>query len=169
MARFPRRKRLARPVSFEHVLDGRALASKDAPRREVVVPYSVWRQALGVQVAAHAEPLRIDGDTLWIRVASNIWANELALLEREIRAELARGGVHVRRLRFSTGPVHKPDAPIERRVERAVPALRPLPVDLNEALADVTHEALRESIQGAMQAHIALAEYIGRTAAKKKA
>lgn len=143
------------------MLDGRALASKDAPRREVVVPYSVWRQALGVQVAAHAEALRIDGDTLWIRVASNIWANELALLEREIRAELAKGGVHVRRLRFSMGQVHKPDAPIERRVERTVPAPRPLPSDLKDALAEVQSDELRASIQGAMQAHMALAEHLG--------
>lgn len=152
-------------MSFERVLDGRALASKDAPRREVVVPYSVWRQALGVQVAAQAEPLRIDGDTLWIRVASNLWANELALLEREIRAELAKGGVHVRRLRFSSGPVHKPDAPVERRTERTVPALRTLPDDLQASLAEVSDDELRASMKSAMQAHIALAKHL---AAKPK-
>lgn len=162
MTRRKRRARLERPLSFEHVLGGRALASKDAPLRAVVVPYSVWRQALGVQVAAQAEPIRIEGDVLWIRVASSLWANELALLERDIRRELAKGGVFVKRLRFSTGPVHKPDAPIERRTERTVPKLSKLPADMRAMLGEVEDEELRASISGAMQSHLALAEFLGR-------
>lgn len=64
-----------------------------------------WAQAVGPQIAAvtKAEAVNADG-TLWVRVATSAWANELSLMAPRILAKLnqdRRG--RIKEIRWLTG------------------------------------------------------------------
>ena len=66
-----------------------------------------WPAAVGPQIAAvtRAESVNADG-TLWVRVASSAWANELSLMAPRILAKLnqnRRG--QIKEIRWLTGAV----------------------------------------------------------------
>lgn len=49
---------------------------------------SAWPGVAGETVARRARPLRIEGTTLWIEVASHAWAQELSFLREDLMARL---------------------------------------------------------------------------------
>jgi predicted nucleic acid-binding Zn ribbon protein len=64
-----------------------------------------WAGAVGPQVAAvtRAEAVNAEG-TLWVRVTTSAWANELNLMTPRILAALNRGRRgHIREIRWLTG------------------------------------------------------------------
>lgn len=65
-----------------------------------------WRQLVGPQIAAVTSPQSISANgTLFVRVTTNAWANELSLLEPELLTSLNRkpGRAPVKKIRWMLG------------------------------------------------------------------
>lgn len=119
-----------------------------------------WPAAVGPAIARNAWPLRIARDeTLHIAVASSPWANELALLEPEIREKLAvalgTGAACPPALRFAVGPIPAPgDDPANEPVVAATPS--PDEASVAEAVASAIGDPeLREIVRRAAAASLA--------------
>jgi hypothetical protein len=67
----------------------------------------VWNRAVGEGVARHAQPERVDGSVLWVRVDSAAWAEELRWMEESLlgRINAACGHKAVTGLRMRIGRV----------------------------------------------------------------
>jgi hypothetical protein len=106
------------------------------------VPWSVWREVVGSNVARRSQPTKLSGSTLFVRVTSSAWAQELSFLSRSIIERLRRAGYGVNALRFSVGPVKLP-----RRATRTQKVRKkPLPKELADRLSRLDDPALRELI-----------------------
>jgi hypothetical protein len=148
-----RRPKLVRPEPLVAILD-RAGENRFSRQREAI-PLAVWRDAVGARIAERAQPLSLEDEILWLRVPTSVWANELALLSDDVRARLRDRGIPVRELRFRVGVLPPVDRPPERRIARAVPATRELPLELARALSDVGDPELRAALAGAASANLA--------------
>jgi predicted nucleic acid-binding Zn ribbon protein len=64
-----------------------------------------WEPVVGAEIAGQAEPVRLRGNVLEVRVASSVWANHLQLRRDEILAGLAQllGSDAPTDLRFHVG------------------------------------------------------------------
>ena len=65
-----------------------------------------WRQLVGPQIAAVTSPQSISANgTLFVRVTTNAWANELSLLEPELLRSLngKQGRAPVKKIRWMLG------------------------------------------------------------------
>ncbi len=76
-----------------------------ARRLDLAQAVDHWAPTVGPQIAAvtHAEAVNAEG-TLWVRVASSAWANELSLMAPRILAKLnqSRRG-QIKEIRWLTG------------------------------------------------------------------
>jgi hypothetical protein len=153
MARRRFRKTLASPEPLRAILD-RAGENRFARARDPIPPV-LWRDAVGARIAERALPITLENGVLLLRVPSSVWANELSLLSDEVRARLAERGVSVRELRFRVGAVPPVERPPERRIARAVPAIREVPEELARVLAEVDDVELRNAIESAAAANLA--------------
>ncbi|HEU4533138.1 MAG TPA: DUF721 domain-containing protein [Polyangiaceae bacterium] len=176
MAR-PRRRKARGPVALEALVAGWAggpagskgpagyapgFSPAPSPVDEVA-----WRRVVGMGVALRSRPLRVVRGTLWVRVASSSWAQELSLLQGTIIDRLAAYGVRVERVRFQVGDVGPPNrAP---RVEAPPPAApkADLPEELVRALAAVEDEELRRTLTEAAGLNLAWQE--GLVTSRKRA
>lgn len=74
-----------------------------------------WPGVVGPQIAAVTRAETVNGQgTLWVRVLTSAWANELSLMTPRILGELNRGvsrDGHIREIRWLTGAF----ASVERR------------------------------------------------------
>ncbi len=43
-----------------------------------------WVELVGEKIASHSQPIKIQGQTLFLKVDSNVWANELNIRRGEI-------------------------------------------------------------------------------------
>jgi len=43
-----------------------------------------WIEVVGKKIASHSQPIKIQGHTLYLKVESNVWANELNIRKGEI-------------------------------------------------------------------------------------
>jgi predicted nucleic acid-binding Zn ribbon protein len=96
----PARKK---PSSIGDVLAGVLRESGLAERVEQAAIIPEWSSLVGAQIAAVTEPTSITADgTMFVRVTTNAWMNELSLMEPELlRALNAKTGrVPVRRIRW---------------------------------------------------------------------
>jgi hypothetical protein len=119
---------------------------------------STWRDAVGVRIAERAQPVELSRGTLWVRVATSVWANELSLLSEQLMSRLRERGVPVERLRFKVGAIDLHGGPPEvRRRRAALPSPR-LPGEVEDRLADVCDDELRERIADAARANLAWQE-----------
>lgn len=58
-----------------------------------------WEEAVGAAVAAHVQPVKLDGTTLVVKVDDPAWATQLRFLEGTLRQRLAEvAGVDVARI-----------------------------------------------------------------------
>jgi hypothetical protein len=147
------RKHLAMPEPLRAILD-RAGENRFARTRDAIAPL-LWRDAVGARIAERAFPISLEDGVLLLRVPSSVWANELSLLTDEVRARLKERGVAVRELRFRVGAVPPVERPPERRIARAVPAIREVPAELAQILAGVDDAELRAVIESAAAANLA--------------
>lgn len=119
-----------------------------------------WPTAVGPAVSRSAWPLRISRDgTLLVAVESSAWANELALLEPEIRAQLAAALDPATpcppAIRFAVGPIPAPG-----HDPRTDPVRPPAPGPEETAVAEQVASAiedpeLREIVRRAAAAGLA--------------
>lgn len=64
----------------------------------------IWPEVVGRHIAAHSEALSLEGGVLHVRVEGSVWAQELTMLQTEIKAGFARrlGAGAVREIRFTS-------------------------------------------------------------------
>jgi predicted nucleic acid-binding Zn ribbon protein len=80
-----------------------------------------WASLVGKQLAEVSRPEFVDAsDTLWVRVKSAAWIQELQLQSPMIIRDLAKKGRRFRRIRWLAGDLSTP-APRSRRGARATP------------------------------------------------
>jgi predicted nucleic acid-binding Zn ribbon protein len=104
-------RRLA-PRALSDALDG--LAARAAPLTILARLQAVWPEAVGDTVARVAEPVSERAGTVTVACDSGVWANELALLEEDLRRRLVDrlervpGELGSLRLRFVASSVRRP-------------------------------------------------------------
>ena len=119
--------------------------------REVGIVWERWRDIVGQDIAAHAEPSSLRGGLLRVRTDSPAWATEIGYLTDEIRnrANETVGRELVREVRVWTGP-----GPMRRSRPAATASSTPagesartdLPEDPAEALERARRAWLRRRI-----------------------
>jgi predicted nucleic acid-binding Zn ribbon protein len=58
-----------------------------------------WEEAVGSAVAAHVQPVKLDGEVLVVEVDDPAWATQIRFLEGTLRDRLREvAGAHVERL-----------------------------------------------------------------------
>jgi predicted nucleic acid-binding Zn ribbon protein len=58
-----------------------------------------WEEAVGAAVAAHVQPVKLDGTTLVVKVDDPAWATQLKFLEATVRQRLREvTGAEVQRI-----------------------------------------------------------------------
>jgi hypothetical protein len=147
------RESLRAPEALDAILH-RAGESRFARDRPPFEP-SVWRDAVGARIADRAQPVSLRDGVLVLRVPSSVWAHELSLLATALCQRLRERGIEALELRFRVGdPVVIPKRPVPRAI-RAVPAVKPLPVELARALGNMEDSDLRDVIARAAAANLA--------------
>jgi hypothetical protein len=110
--------------------------------------------AAGARILQRARAERLRGHTLYVRVATAAWSQELHMMRASIleRVRAVPGGEEVEALRFEVGDVAAlPDwnAPLRRPSPPPKPATAeqsPLPAAVHEALAGVVDVELRKQL-----------------------
>lgn len=116
---------------------------------------ATWREAVGPAIVRRAIPQRLQDGTLYVRVATSAWAQQLSMLQETLREKLAERGYTVHKIRFSVGPVAPP-----RRLLGGPPLLPPvrpdpLPSGLMYELAQVHDHELRDVLARAAAVNLA--------------
>jgi hypothetical protein len=153
------RRKLDAPEPLEELLD-RAGEDRFAKKR-LPIPLREWRAAVGPRIADRARPWTLERGVLTVKVATSVWANELAMLAPELVARLKARGIAVESLRFRVGPLDREERPPERRVYRKVPPPAQLAPDLRREVARVADDGLRAAIEAAARANLAWQEDVG--------
>lgn len=117
----------------------------------------LWRDVVGPRVAARSEAGWLKGDVLTVKVASPVWAQELALLSETILARLNEAGVPARQLRFRVVDLGRPVRPPKATAARTEPRMprASLPAELQEHLQSVEDPELRARIRDAAELTLA--------------
>jgi predicted nucleic acid-binding Zn ribbon protein len=66
-----------------------AVGRGSAELQVMVVVFSRWEEVVGARVASHAQPLRVEGDTLVVAVDQGVWATQMRVLSAEIGGRLS--------------------------------------------------------------------------------
>jgi predicted nucleic acid-binding Zn ribbon protein len=70
-----------------------------APAAALGALFGRWEQAVGAAVAAHVQPIKLDGTTLVVMVDDPAWATQLKFLEGTLRERLLEvAGARIERL-----------------------------------------------------------------------
>ncbi|HEY4116733.1 MAG TPA: DUF721 domain-containing protein [Byssovorax sp.] len=159
------RKKLDRPEALESLL-GRVSPGSVASA-QAVVPPRVWAAAVGIRIAERARPISLERGVLTIRAATSVWASELSMLGAAILGRLRSAGMNVRELRFRVGPIDPPRRAATIREERDIPPPPPLEGELAKQVQKISDPELRELLDGAARASLAVARHIAPREAKK--
>lgn len=83
----------------------KALRRETQPATLLAAVQACWRDALGAEIAAQAQPLREREGTITVECRAATWAQELDLLQDELVEKLntALGEARIRRLRMVVG------------------------------------------------------------------
>ena len=74
-------------------------AGSAAPVAAIGGVFGKWDEAVGDAVAAHVQPLKLDGTTLVVEVDDPAWATQIRFLEATLRGRLAEvAGATVERI-----------------------------------------------------------------------
>lgn len=153
------RRALDAPEAMEELLE-RAGEDRFAKKRSPI-PVAEWRLAVGVHIASRARPLAIERGVLIVKVATSVWANELAMLAPELVLRLKQRGYSIESLRFRVGALDMPERPPERRAYRKVPPPAPLEPSLRASIEKVADDDLRKTIENAARANLAWQSFVG--------
>jgi len=155
-ARARHRSKLTLPEPIDVTID--RARGPDAPWAKPAVRERVWREAVGGRIADRARPVELSRGTLWVRVATSVWASELSFLQEQLVERLRERGVCVQRLRFKVGPVEPHGSPAEPRRHRTVLPAVTLPRELEAAMRSIDDDELRKGIAEAARANLAWQE-----------
>lgn len=148
-----RRRSLAAPEPIEELIE-RAGENRFA-KRKLPIPLAEWRAAVGPRIADRTRPYALDRGVLVVKVATSVWANELAMLAPELIARLRDRKIAVDSLRFRVGPLDMPEVPTHLKKYRKVPPPKPLTGEMATSLAKVGDLELRAAIESAARANLA--------------
>jgi predicted nucleic acid-binding Zn ribbon protein len=95
--RIVRRRFATHPVSISESLAGVVRSLRNEERTGVAGAgmaamggvFGRWEEAVGAAVAAHVQPVKLDGTTLIVEVDDPAWATQLRFLEGTLRQRLA--------------------------------------------------------------------------------
>ncbi len=109
---------------------------------------AAWRHAVGEALTAHALPIRLEGQTLIVAVADNIWQKQLELMRPQLlfRLNSVLGHSLVKLIELRIDPkalARTPQAAPTRRSDYAVP------FELLAAASDIQDADLRRAFLGA--------------------
>lgn len=97
------------PIPLSSSLDAVVKSLRGPSRAAVGGVFGRWAEAVGDQIAAHVQPVRLDGGTLLVEVDDPAWATQVKLLTATIIERLVTvAGVTVTRI----------DVRVERRAAR---------------------------------------------------
>jgi predicted nucleic acid-binding Zn ribbon protein len=75
-----------------------------APMAAIGGVFGRWDEAVGAAVAAHVQPVKLDGTTLVVEVDDPAWATQMRFLEGTLRTRLAEvAGATVERIEVRVG------------------------------------------------------------------
>ena len=154
------------PEPLEELLD-RAGENRFAPK-QAPIPTRAWAKALGPRIADRTRPLTLENGLLVVRVTTNAWATELAMLKPWLLERLANVGFEVKDIRFRVGALDLTPRPPERRASRIVPPPAALPRDLAQRLSSIDDLELREAVALAARANLAWQKDIEPARSKKR-
>ena len=87
------------PVSLSTSLDAVVRSLRGPSRAAVGGLFGRWAEAVGEQVAAHVQPVKLDGRVLVVEVDDPAWATQVRLLTGTLIERLASvAGVQVERI-----------------------------------------------------------------------
>jgi hypothetical protein len=131
------------PASLGAVLGG----SRELQTPRGQVSPAAWLEAVGQRIADRSRPEKLTRGTLWVRVTSSAWAQELSLQSQLIVSRLQGAGVPVEELRFRVGL----EVTTTTKKATAIPTSRraALPPSLEQSLAKVEDPALKAAIADA--------------------
>lgn len=100
-----------------------------------------WREIVGAEIAAHAEPTSLKEGILRVRADSAAWATEIGYLGPEIarKANAMAGSILVKEVRVWNGPPEVPLLPDARREPE--PQIRRAPKETPEEALEAAREA----------------------------
>ncbi len=82
------------PMSLGETLDGLVRSMQGGPRREVGAAQAMggvfgrWTEIVGDAVAAHVQPVRLDGRRLVVEVSDPAWATQMRLLTDRVQQRI---------------------------------------------------------------------------------
>ena len=113
---------------------------------------AAWRHAVGERLSSHAAPLRLQGKTLIVAVADNIWKTQLEQMRRQLlfRLNSVVGQELVKSIEFRVDPktlagTNRSENPGASEPQRDYK----VPVELLTAAADIEDTDLRRAFLGA--------------------
>jgi Dna[CI] antecedent, DciA len=77
------------PISISSSLDGVIRSLRGPGRRQVSGVFGRWEEAVGAQVAAHVQPIKLDDGVLVVEVDDSAWATHVKFLSGTIMERLA--------------------------------------------------------------------------------
>ena len=119
----------------------------------------LWNKAVGPQIAAQSRPGALKGETLFVKVSTSVWMQQLHFLKEEIIEKINQSleGAKIKNIYFSIGEI--PSAPLKG--EEQLPFLmekhflkdrdRKL---IEESIASLPDQELREILKRAMTKEI---------------
>jgi predicted nucleic acid-binding Zn ribbon protein len=87
------------PIPISSSLDGVVRSLRGPSRKAVGGLFGRWSEAVGEQVAAHVQPIKLDDAVLVVEVDDPAWATQVKFLTGTIVTRLSEvAGVHVERI-----------------------------------------------------------------------
>jgi predicted nucleic acid-binding Zn ribbon protein len=124
-----------------------------APRLDEYGVWPVWNEVVGNPIARNAQPEKIRNGTLFVKVASSVWMQQLQFMKELITEKLNQrlGTVVVKNIFFVVGKIDMDAAETE-----AQPAARsaPEPPELDETfLNSVTDPDIRQAFKRLLRSY----------------
>jgi hypothetical protein len=116
--------------------------------------WPVWNDIVGDIIARNAQPEKIRQGTLFVKVSSHVWMQQLQYMKDQIADKLNQklGGEVVKNIFFYVGEIALPAT--DRGAKPFPPAPEPEPVSLSEAvLNSIKDQDIRRAFQRLFTAH----------------
>ena len=119
----------------------------------------IWNKAVGLQIAAQTRPGKLKGETLFVKVSSSVWMQQLHFLKEEIIEKINQslGKAVIKNIYFFLGEIPLPSLKGEERM--SFPSLSHVLKDrdrrlIEKSTASIPDQELREIMKRVMTKEI---------------
>ncbi|MDI6777456.1 MAG: DUF721 domain-containing protein [Syntrophales bacterium] len=119
----------------------------------------IWNKAVGLQIAAQTRPGKLKGETLFVKVSSSVWMQQLHFLKEEIIEKINQslGKAVIKNIYFFLGEISLPSLKGEERM--SFPSLSHVLKDrdrrlIEKSTASIPDQELREIMKRVMTKEI---------------